>query len=255
MIRLKYDGTFEGLLCSVFYAIGRKQDQFDIRNKRFSQGSLWGNEINIVTDPTKASRVLRGLERAVGSKGISLLYRSFLSENIGIENDILHAVKAIFSKKKYALSDHTDPQILKLHKVVKMVNREKHRMEAFVRFRLTKDNVYFASIEPDFDVLPLIRKHFHSRYADQHWLIYDMKRDYGLYYDLNKVETMHLKFESEFDATKTSKDIFALEEITFQALWKEYFSSTNITSRKNTVLHVRHVPKRYWKYLSEKQPA
>ncbi|RZK75384.1 MAG: DUF4130 domain-containing protein, partial [Pedobacter sp.] len=24
-------------------------------------------------------------------------------------------------------------------------------------------------------------------------------------------------------------------------------------SRKNTKLHVRHVPKRYWKYLTEKQ--
>ena len=37
-------------------------------------------------------------------------------------------------------------------------------------------------------------------------------------------------------------------------MWKDYFDSTNIKERKNMKLHIRHVPKRYWKYLSEKQP-
>ena len=32
----------------------------------------------------------------------------------------------------------------------------------------------------------------------------------------------------------------------------EYFKSTNIKSRKNMKLHLQHVPKRYWKYLTEK---
>lgn len=253
MITLKYDGTFKGLLCSMFYAFGRRQDEFNIQHKNINQNSLWGQDITITTETHKAHRVLEGLKKTVGSGGVSILYRSFLSEEQGIENDILHALKSIYTSGPESIKDHTDPQILRLHKVVKMVNREKHRMEAFVRFRLTKDEVYFASIEPDFDVLPLIKKHFHSRHADQRWLIYDMKRDYGLYYDLNKVERMQMTFESNFDATKTSDRIFTLEEIAFQELWKEYFSSTNIASRKNTVLHVRHVPKRYWKYLSEKQ--
>ena len=33
---------------------------------------------------------------------------------------------------------------------------------------------------------------------------------------------------------------------------KNYFKSTNIVARKNTKLHTQHVPKRYWKYLTEK---
>jgi probable DNA metabolism protein len=125
-------------------------------------------------------------------------------------------------------------------------------MEAFVRFRLTKDGLYFASIEPDFDVLPLISKHFNSRYADQKWVIYDLKRNYGLYYDLEKVDIINISLPEDFDATKTSQDFFAAEELEFQTLWQDYFESTNIPSRKNMKLHIRHVPKRYWKYLSEK---
>ena len=110
-------------------------------------------------------------------------------------------------------------------------------------------------LEPDFNVLPLIAKHFKLRYADQKWLIYDIKRKFGLYYNLESVEIIVMEFPTHFDFTKTSGDFFAEQELEFQDLWQNYFKSTNIASRKNMLLHVRHVPKRYWKYLSEKQPT
>ena len=59
-------------------------------------------------------------------------------------------------------------------------------MEAFVRFQLTKDGLYYCIIQPDYNVLPLISNHFEKRYADQRWLIYDSRRKYGIYYDLKK---------------------------------------------------------------------
>lgn len=77
--------------------------------------------------------------------------------------------------------------VLKAAQTVKKVGREKHRMEAFVRFRLTRGGIYFAAIEPDFNVLPLINSHFKSRYADQKWIIYDLKRNFGIAYDLRVV--------------------------------------------------------------------
>ncbi|RYZ23730.1 MAG: DUF4130 domain-containing protein, partial [Chitinophagaceae bacterium] len=43
-------------------------------------------------------------------------------------------------------------------------------------------------------------------------------------------------------------------ESIYQELWKQYFKSVNIAARKNTKLHIQHMPKRYWKYLPEKQP-
>ena len=33
--------------------------------------------------------------------------------------------------------------------------------------------------------LPMLIKHFRNRYADQKWIIYDVKRGYGLHYDLH----------------------------------------------------------------------
>ena len=78
---------------------------------------------------------------------------------------------------------------------------------------------------------------------------------YHLYqYNLHKVDIVNFQFDKNFDPTKTSSDMFDEDELVFQTLWRDYFKSTNIKSRKNMRLHIQHVPKRYWKYLSEKLP-
>ena len=61
-------------------------------------------------------------------------------------------------------------------------------MLAFVRFELLQDEVYFAKIEPsDFNVLHLLEKHFKERYADQKWMIFDLKDIMEFFYDLKEV--------------------------------------------------------------------
>lgn len=249
---LIYDGSFDGFLTCVFQVYDLKLKQVLIQKDSESQASLFGKQNVVVADPVKADRVWKGLGKKTSNAGRLRIYYGFLSEKQGIENLLLRYIQYIFESRLPVDSDFSNPEVLGLSKIAKSVGREKHRMEAFVRFRLTKDGLYFATIEPDFDVLPLISKHFKSRYADQKWVIYDLKRNYGLYYELDKVEIINLTLPEGFDVSKTSSDYFAVEEIEFQTLWKDYFDSTNITSRKNLQLHIRHVPKRYWKYLSEK---
>ena len=153
------------------------------------------------------------------------------------------------------ITNYADKDVLEISKIVKMVRREKHRMDAFVRFRETKEGLYFATIEPDFNVLPLNATHFKNRYADQKWLIYDLKRKYGLFYDLHTVETVQLDLAADVHLESKSNLFFSEKEQQFEVLWQNYFKSTNIKGRKNMKLHLQHVPRRYWKYLSEKQPS
>jgi probable DNA metabolism protein len=131
--------------------------------------------------------------------------------------------------------------VLKVSQVDRMVHREKHRMEAFIRFQLTTDGLFYATVEPDFNVLPLILGHFKRRYADQRWLIYD---------DLNKVDEVVINFNENTEGEKVS--IFHDDEELYQNLWKDYFKNVNIKERKNNKLHLMHVPKRYWRHLTEK---
>ena len=54
--------------------------------------------------------------------------------------------------------------------------------------------------------MPLIITHFKNRYADQRWIIYDLKRHYGIFYDLNKVEEITLETLPEFSKISNSFD-------------------------------------------------
>lgn len=249
---LIYDGTFDGFLTCVFHVYELKLTTVRFQIKNHVQESLFGNSSEITTNLEKADRVWKGLKKKSTSKGSLTLYYAFLSEEIGVEGSLLDYIQQAFKSQIPIDSDFGNETVLKISQIAKSVGREKHRMEAFVRFKLTLDGVYFANIEPDFDVLPLISKHFESRYADQKWIIYDLKRDYGLHYDLEKVEIMQLALPDNFDPTKTKTDFFTASEVEFQTLWQDYFKSTNIPARKNIRLHTQHVPKRYWKYLSEK---
>jgi len=251
---LIYDGTFDGFLTAVFYVFEYKLKHVKIQNKNNTQNGLFSEIEEIVTDENKAYRVWKGLKGKLSKHGHFQLYYAFLSEQPNVENLLLDYIKYAFEKNTKVDKDFSHSSVLKIAQIAKMVGREKHRMEAFVRFKLTKDEIYFANVEPDFNVLPLILKHFKRRYADQKWVIYDIKRKYGIFYNLEKVEFIDMEFPSNYDFTKTNADYFAEKEFDFQQLWKNYFDSTNIDSRKNMKLHIRHVPKRYWKYLSEKQP-
>ncbi len=250
---LIYDGSFNGFLTSVYIAFEEKLNVADIQKNSQGQNGLFSETQTIFTNVEKAKRVWNGI-RNKSYNTISTIYFAFLSETEGIEYMLYTYIKK-FMAHKGKQDDFSDDTILYIAQLARKVGREKHRMEGFVRFQLTKDNIYFANIEPDFNVLPLISKHFRNRYADQQWLIYDVKRRYGIYYNLEGVEIVSLNLdEIHFNRTRRSK-AFTDGEYDYQTLWNNYFKSTHIKSRINRKLHTQHIPKRYWKYLGEKKEA
>lgn len=253
MTILSYDSTFEGLLTAVFEIYEYKYVDAVITKSSLSQEALFSEATLVITNKEKADRVLTRLEKQLGKNGISQLLYAYSSESETMEHIISNVIfYAISYPGKNILNDYSNPFVLQLSKLVKSVGREKHRMEAFVRFELLKDNIYFAKINPDFNVLPLITAHFKERYQDQKWIIYDEKRKYGIYYDLNEITIISLPDQKE--TFNQDKDvIFHESEMSYQKLWIEYFDHTNIKERKNTKLHLQHVPKRYWSYLTEKK--
>ncbi len=247
-----YDGSFNGFLTAVFIGFEQKMSHADIQPNTSVQNGLFTETETIFTNLEKAKRVWNGVKNR-SSTAIKNIYFAFLSEQKGIEPLLYCYIQKLMQCTENNTSNFTDDCILKINQLAHKVGREKHRMEAFVRFQLTKDDVYFAIIEPDFNVLPLVSKHFRSRYADQQWIIYDAKRNYGLYFNLEAVEIVNLDLQNTFANSIHENTAFKSEEYDYQQLWNNYFQSTNIKSRINKKLHTQHVPKRYWKYLSEKK--
>lgn len=253
MVSIIYDGSFEGLLTAIFEVYEYKWTSVQIAIEDKMQPNIFGTKHFIVTNTEKADRVLNGLKKKISSAAINQFYKAFLSEEKGIENTLLNYVRYILSSKLTVEYDYSNSFVLTVKQTARKTDREKHRMEAFIRFQLTKDGLYYAICQPDYNVLPLIENHFKNRYADQRWLIYDANRKYGIYYDLHNVESVNISFNEDVGNGKNIAAIFDNQEELYQQLWQQYFKSVNIVSRKNTKLHIQHMPKRYWKYLTEKK--
>ncbi|TLP81339.1 TIGR03915 family putative DNA repair protein [Maribacter sp. ACAM166] len=228
---LIYDGSFNGFLTAVFIAFEQKLPHADIQRQGQIQNGLFAETETIFTNVEKAQRVWNGV-RKKSNTAIKHIYFAYQSEQKNIESLLYHYIRKLMGSKINGPTNFSDDCVLKINQIAHKVGREKHRMEAFVRFQLTKDTVYFANIEPDYDVLPLISKHFRNRYADQQWLIYDLKRKYGLFYDLHKVEIISLDLTDVHTNSIQKSAVFTDEEYEYQNLWSNYFKSTTNTFQR-----------------------
>ena len=252
---LLYDGSFDGFLSVIFQVYQTKPEPLRITREGEAQPELFTPATRVNTNCSHAARVLSGLERKLSAEALHNLFQVFLSEEPNVEMLLFRYIKLVLGSHQNMEQNYAEPCVLQALQLGKRVRNEKHRMEAFVRFRKMADGSFLAVIAPEHNVLPLISAHFEDRYADQKWVIYDRKRRYGLHYDLEKVEEIRLETAHADTSTPAlNLDMQDQAETDFQELWKCYFTSVNIPERKNPKLQLRHLPKRYWRYLPEKQP-
>ncbi|MDR3266045.1 MAG: TIGR03915 family putative DNA repair protein [Tannerella sp.] len=247
-----YDGSFDGILACVFEAFELKQYPHYL----FSQEMplIFTESHTVTTHPQKTNRVLKGLKKKLSKSALNMLFVCWLSELKEMEISVFRYIYKSFAAEQSIELNFADPDVLTLSKLYKKVNSEAEKVRQFVRFQKAEGDIYFATIEPLYNVLPLVSDFFENRFADQQWIIYDMKRKYGLYYDLHTTEIVY------FDNLKINKtngkllpELLAKDEYDFQGSWKQYLQSITIKQRKNLLLQRQHMPKRFWKYLTEKQ--
>lgn len=251
MTTVLYDGSFEGFLTAIFEIYEYKFPDPSLSAKNPSI-SLFGKQHIVHTSPEKAERVLKKLRSVLSAPVCKKIYEAHLSEVEGIANVLLRFIQYGLKAGRAACDDFSHEAVVTIHQTLKKVHRERHRMEAFIRFQQSSDGLFFATVEPDFNVLPLISSHFARRYGDQRWLISDKKRYYGILYDLKEVHVVEQSSIVETENSLIPAVSLHEEEKKFQELWQQYFKSVNIKERKNTALHIQHMPKRYWRYLTEK---
>lgn len=248
-----FDKTFAGFLTCIFESFAYKDHQVTLTTTDHKVIDIFGDERTIVTDQEKVRRVIAGLQKKSSPSLVREIYQAFLSEDVRAWNATFNVICQVFKTDAGYLKNFGNADVLYFSQTLKKVSRERHRMKAFVRFSKADNGLYYALIEPDFNVLPLITEFFQQRFADQHWLIYDLKRQYGIYYNLHSVEEVNLTELSGQDQHLPAVGIAPdANDHLYAHLWQRYFKITNIESRKNLKLHLRHVPKRYWKHLVEK---
>ncbi|MDB4583765.1 TIGR03915 family putative DNA repair protein [Draconibacterium sp.] len=254
MIIYTYDNTFDGFLTCVFECFNRKEFPVDICSRIGEQKHLYAERLEVKTNQKKADRVWKGIQKKLSGKNNQLPYYAFLSEETGVEIRIYRFLRKLFSAHFNVETDYGDSDVLYLTQVSQKVKKEAMRMLQFVRFQHTKEGIYFCGIEPRYDVIPMIVNHYQKRFADQKWLIYDLKRNYGIIYGKDKVEEVVIS-KKQFNRLngQVYKTLLDEGEDFYQKLWKLYFKHINIEERKNLRVQRQFMPRRFWKYLPEKQ--
>lgn len=256
MIIFVFDNTFEGLLTSVFEAYSRRTfpDALLPEGEPFP---LFHDEVfTVITEEEKAKRVWRGLQKKLSSGALSCLAQCWLAEEAETPILLFRYMRKAIDAPRSIETNFADPDVLEFSRMWKRVDWERLRMLQFIRFQKAADGTFFAAVEPEKNALPLAIDHFKDRFADQPWLIYDIKRAYGFYYDLKEVRQITFEEGSREGHLVTGmldESLMDKDEKLFQQLWKTYFKTICIKERMNPRKHKQDMPVRYWKHLTEKQ--
>ncbi len=184
---LIYDGSFNGFLTAVFISFEDDIEVLGFQRETSTQKGLFTDSKTIVTNKSNAKRVWESIEKK-SHTAIRNIYFAFLSEADGVDFMLYRYIKKLYGLLDSNEIEHVAIIEVKIAKLALNVSREKAQIENLVNFQLTNDDVYIAEIEPGFNIIPLISRHFRNRYPKHQWIIFDRKRKYGVYYNGNVVE-------------------------------------------------------------------
>ena len=268
-----FDNTLDGLLTAVFDSFLLKQQPEYLLAEGEQLPLFVDQQYQVVTDSEKAERVWKGLEKHFSKDGLHMITISWLSEERALNQPLFNFICKVFKKptpnpspregRMDITQNASDEDVLAVRNTCRRVLHEQLRMKQFIRFQKAKDGTYLAVVSPDHNVLPLVIDHFADRFNDQPWLIYDAKRHYGYYYGASPDpsqggEVIRVTFEDEasvpFDLSngKLDADVLSENDKLFQDLWRTYFKAICIKERMNPKKQLSDMPRRYWKYMIEK---
>ncbi|HHV97404.1 MAG TPA: DNA metabolism protein [Clostridiaceae bacterium] len=245
MVCYTYDGSFEGLLTAIYEAYYRKEKPVKILQEENLQPSMLYTYIHIATDIEKSQKVYNSIMEKISEDALDNIYHVFLADREYERGTIIYNYLRLGWKIGRNIDLHlSDDRVMKVLKIRQRVEREVHRMMGFVRFSLVGGNIYYAPIEPDNNILPLIAPHFAERLSDQKWIIHDKARELAALYNTRDWLIV------EADLGKIP--IIDAGEKHYRDLWKEFYNSVAIKERYNLSLHKKLLPVRYWRNLTEK---
>lgn len=134
-----------------------------------------------------------------------------------------------------------DPDVAQARSWAKSVERDIHKMHAYVRFREvpgTHPQTFVAWFEPDHHIVEVSAPFFARRFANFRWAILTPER--SAYWDLETLTFGPGAKRCDAPADDASED-----------LWRQYYASIFNPARLKVSAMLGHMPKKYWRNLPE----
>lgn len=242
-----YDGSFDGLLTIVFDCYIAKTIPTAIYSKEDYLPNLLDQFCYIETNEEKAKRIWHGIYKNISFTALYDCYHAFLSCQNGKELAIVKYLLHGFIIGKSICNQLALDYVLMVTKLRKNVLGEAHRLKGLVRLAEVGNNLWYASIHPDNNVIEQVGHFLMERFPTQNLILHDKNRNLAFLYNTqNRKNYEIIEVPHHFEVTN-----FSEEEKQFRQLWRTFFNTIAIKERTNARLQMQFMPKKYWKDLVE----
>lgn len=250
-MELVYDGTFNGLMTSLQHALQNGQEKARIRRESYETISLFNDEVLISTQAKTVSEFMIDLHEVGGRAFVRDIMWLFLSDISGFEDLMMKYVALAISINKNPSTQLQQTIVNKVQKTIQKTCFEVHRFEGLLRFEQLDDGHLWASFEPDHNISGVLAPHFKRRLPNEKFVICDVRRGIGVVYDGKDLQ--EILFDSQILHTIRTYGTLLKSPDKYEQLWRQYFHKIAIQPRRNLKLQQSFMPKKYWKYLTEKK--
>ena len=248
---LQCEDSLEGILTAIYDAFVEKNKRGDYHDGDISIAigenhtmSLFAEEIAVTTDIEKAQKTLLSIQKKISYLAYKKVLSALCHYDFNRGNVVLGFLIKGFPMGARIMEDMADPYVMRVIELARKVDNESHLFCGFVRF-YDLGKFLYAEIEPKCHVLPQVMEHFADRYPNEHYVIYDKKRQVAL---------IHLAFGDSFFVSGDAWNIdLNQHEDYFERLWSQYFKTIAIEERYNPRCQNNLIPKWYRKHMPEFQ--
>jgi len=239
-----YDGSFEGILTAIYHAYYDEDDPVAILPDWEEGSNFLYTYKKIETDPNKWGKVYEAVVNKISHSAIKRIFNVYLSEYDDSGIIILRYLKSGFKIGSKIDDYQTNSAVRDLEEIYHKVRIEVHRFLGLARFKQLQNGIFYCQIEPDHNIIALMAPHFVSRIPSERWIIHDISRGVAVFYDTRE---WTIRFIDKPEGIVLNEN-----EESYQDMWREYYKSATIQSRRNIRQKKSYMPVRYWKNLIEK---
>lgn len=237
------DGSREGLLTALFHAEALRPQADGILLEPPMQLSFDAPN-RIETNAEYALRVWTAIEQKLPEEAAWTFEMLYVSDREDRGTLLMRYLRVGWELGMRLEQAVNHPDVFAAIRLRKRVGYEIHKLTGLTRFAKMQDSIYYASLEPDHDIVSFLADHFQDRLADQRFVIHDVRRCKAALYRPEQGRYVVMPMQPPSQDPR-------LQDMEFIQLWKTYFHTIAIQERINPKLQRQHMPTRYWKHLHE----
>ncbi|MFV0435861.1 MAG: TIGR03915 family putative DNA repair protein [Desulfopila sp.] len=250
-----HDGSVEGLFTALAVAVKEGKPVKTVCGREDYRPGLFDALRVVTTDADQAERLFSYL-RQLGGGVLELVIHAYLAGS-GREGIHLYRLLRLSLDYRGRVTElHSDASVHHLTRLSRRLKAEVHRLCGLIRFRTLRGEVLYAPFQAEANVIGCLAAHFVFRLGEHAWILHDVDRDSALYWDGEELRRVVIDPAFVRQVRRTGEAPLAelaADELCYQQLWRVFHRTTANPDRRNLVLQRQFMPRRYWRYLVERQ--